>query len=250
MQKRLAIITMFLMIIASVWGQDNRFNSANSLYQAGKFGEAATAYEDILKTGIESKALYFNLGNAYYKSGNLPKAILNYERAKIVAPNDKDVQYNLDLANSQTTDRISEVQPFFLTSWISSLIDKGSSDFWAWVFIILFVMVLMALGFYLYSTNGNIKRISFFGGIFITLVMIVSLSFSHAQKSNFTNRNEAIIFTPTVSVKSSPDNSGTEIFVIHEATKVKILESLGQWKKIELKSGQQGWIPADTFERI
>jgi len=250
MKAKIAFILLSILSLATTKAADNRFTSAGSLYQSGKFSEAASAYEDILKTGIESEALYFNLGNAYYKAGNLPRAIINYERAKLIDPDDKDVIYNLDLANSQTADRISPVGDFFLKTWMVSIINKGTSDFWTWVAIMSFFVVLVAAGFYLYSNSTDFKRISFFGGLGFALVFITTISFAYSQKSQMTQHNEAIVFTPSVSVKSSPDNSGTDIFVIHEGTKIKILETLGQWKKIQVLNGAEGWIPSDSFEII
>lgn len=248
--KHYIILLFALMALGNASAQDPRFVNANQLYAAGKFAESVQAYEDILKSGVESEALYFNLGNACYKSGELPKAILNYERALLLDPDDKDVIYNLELANSQIADRINQAGQFFLKSWFVGVINKGTSDFWAWTGIIALVIGLTAFGVFRYSQNAGLKRAGFYIAIGLFLMMVAAFAFSHEQKDRLTNRTEAIVFAPTVNVKSSPDNSGTDLFVIHEGTKVKILEKLGTWRKIQLKDGSQGWMPATDIEVI
>ncbi|MFT3738940.1 MAG: tetratricopeptide repeat protein [Breznakibacter sp.] len=248
--KKYIILIIAAFTLGKATAQDPRLVNANQLYAAGKFAESAQAYEDILKSGVESEALYFNLGNAYYKSGVLPRAILNYERALLLDPDDKDVIYNLDLANSQIADRINDVGHFFLKGWFVDLINKGTSDFWAWTGIAAFIIGLAAFGVFRYSPSTALKRTGFYISIGLLLVVVLAFSFSHQQKDRLANRTEAIVFAPTVNVKSSPDNSGTDLFVIHEGTKVKILETLGSWRKIQLRDGSQGWIPANDFEVI
>jgi tetratricopeptide (TPR) repeat protein len=229
---------------------DKRMEDANNLFTQGKFIDAAQAYEAIYNSGVENEALCFNLGNAWFKSGNLAKAILFYERALLIDPDDKDVLYNLELANTQTADRIDQVGEFFISTWVRNFRNKGTSDFWAYLSIGSFIVLLVFIGLYLYSGVSSVKRISFFAGMGLALLVVISVVFAGAQKNALTNQNYGIIFTPTVNVKSSPDASGTDLFVIHEGTKIKILEALGSWKKIQLKDGSQGWLPAQDFEVI
>lgn len=245
------ISTILLLIIATIgWSQDQRFDSANKLYTNSEFDEAIIAYEEILKSGVEHKSIYFNLGNTYYKKGNLPKAILNFERAKLLDPDDDDVIYNLELANSLKIDKIETVGQFFLSNWTKGLINMGSSNFWATISAISFSLLLLLLALFLFSRIITLKRASFFIGILTAIIFIFSTSFSSIQKNKLVNRNTAIVFSPSVTVNSSPDNSGTELFVLHEGTKVKILETLGSWKKIELSDGSQGWMPSVALEII
>jgi tetratricopeptide (TPR) repeat protein len=248
--KRHIVILFALLFSLPLWAQDARMANANQLYAASKFSESIAAYEDILKTGVESEALYFNLGNAYYKTGQLPLAILNYERALLIDPNDKDIIYNLELANSQIADRINSVGEFFLTTWVKRFISMADSDLWAWSGLLLFAVALVALGFFLYANTTLVKRMGFFAGIIFILLSITTLSFSYSQKSRQVNRSEGIVFAPTLNVKSSPDTSGTDLFVIHEGTKVRILDKLGSWLKVVIKDGSEGWIPANEIEII
>ncbi|MBN2743231.1 MAG: tetratricopeptide repeat protein [Marinilabiliaceae bacterium] len=237
------LLTIFILTIhLSAWANDQRFSAANEQYSKNEFEQAATAYEDILKTGVESEALYFNLGNAYYKQGQLPQAILNYERALLLDPDDKDILYNLELANSQTADRIVPLGEFFLTAWIKGIINKGTSDFWAWTAIWAFLICVIFAAVYVYMTNPGVKKGAFYTSMIMLLVVILSVTFASTQKQQLTERKYGIVFTPSVTVKSSPDISGTDIFVIHEGVKVKILEKLGSWNKVQLKDGSEGWL--------
>lgn len=229
---------------------DEKFAVGNKLYADSKFDEAILTYEEIIKKGVESKDLYFNLGNAYYKSGNLPKAIINYERSLRIDPNDDDVKYNLELANSQKIDKIEILGQFFLKNWINNIISKGSSDFWAITGNISFIILLILSSLFLFTRSSFVKKISFYIGITSIIIVITSLSFSYNQKQKFISQSEAIVFSPSVTAKSSPDQSGTELFVIHEGTKVKILETLGTWQKIQLTDGSQGWLPSVALEKI
>jgi tetratricopeptide (TPR) repeat protein len=248
--KKHSIILFALLFSLSLWAQDARMANANQLYAASNFTESIAAYEDILKTGVESEALYFNLGNAYYKTGQLPLAILNYERALLLDPNDKDIQYNLELANSQIADRINAVGEFFLSTWVKKFVSLGDSNTWAWMGVLLLAMALIALGLFMYANTTLVKRMGFLTGIILILLSITTLSFSYTQKNRQLNRSEGIVFAPTLNVKSSPDTSGTDLFVIHEGTKVKVLEKLGSWLKIVIKDGSEGWIPANEIEII
>lgn len=244
------IITLFMLIPLALYAQDGRFEKANKFYTDGEFSEAITAYNDILSTGVESGNLYYNLANAYYKNGELANAILNYERALLLKPHDKDIKYNLELAYSQTTDKIENVGDFILTKWFQSFRNKATSDFWAYLGIGLFILTLSGAALYVFTNSVVLKKLGFYFGIVFMLGTFISLSFALKQKNKLTNRNHAIVFSPTVAVKSSPDVSGTEIFILHEGTKVKVISTLGTWKEIEMGNGNVGWIKDDAITVI
>lgn len=249
--RRTIFILLALYLLQPVIAQeDQRLKNANELYTTGKFEDAINAYEEILKTGVESPQIYYNLGNSYYKSGLLPQAILNYERGKLLAPHDKDIEYNLELSRSQTIDKLEKVGDFFLSRWIGALRDKADSDTWAYMSIAFFTVVILMLFLFYFSRTAALKKIGFFVGILFLFLFIFSTSFSYKQKQKLVNRQFAIIFTPSVTVKSSPDASGTEIFLLHEGTKVKVVDTLGEWRQIELSDGNKGWLNSSTIEMI
>ncbi|WP_439185722.1 tetratricopeptide repeat protein [Carboxylicivirga taeanensis] len=248
--KQLIIFLAFCLLTATAYGQDERFEQGNQHYSNGDFQSAIDTYEGILSTGVESGALYFNLGNAYYKNGELANAILNYERALLLKPHDKDVKYNLELAYSQTTDKIESVDVFFLSKWVADFRNKTTSDTWAYLGIACFVLTLIMAGIFFFSKSVFLRKGSFYLGIGLLIGTMITLTFSYRQKTKLMVRKHAIVFDPSLTVKSSPDASGTEIFILHEGTKVEVLSSLGQWKEIQIADGTVGWVEENSITKI
>ncbi len=244
------LVIIFAFIALNAAASDNRFTKGNAYYTEGQFQEAIDAYEEILKTGVESSELYYNLANAYYRHGLLPLAILNYERALLLAPHDRDIRYNLELAYSQIADKIEPVGSFFIAKWFSSLRSSSDSDTWAIISVGFFVLFLIVLLFFFFAKTTLFRKVSFFFSIVFVLASITTFTFSNNQKNRLINRNRAIIMTPSVTVRSSPDASGTEIFILHEGTRVKIIKTIAQWHEIELEDGNVGWMPVTALEVI
>jgi tetratricopeptide (TPR) repeat protein len=226
-----------------------KLKEANAKYSAEEYNEAILLYESILQTG-ESASVYYNLGNTYYKSGNLGKAILNYERAYLLKPGDEDIRYNLELARSQTVDQIQPIDRFFLVQWIDGLSNVWNTNSWAYISIISFIATLLLAGIFVFTKTTWLKKIAFFTGIFIFLISIIGFTFSKKQKNVLMSHEYAIILSSTVTVKGSPDDSGTALFVVHEGTKVKMKRSLNQWIEIQLADGNVGWIENSHLENI
>jgi tetratricopeptide (TPR) repeat protein len=224
--------------------------AANDAYASEEFEEAVQMYESILDSGHLSAPLYFNLGNAYYKSNNIPRAILNYERAKLLAPNDEDIQFNLELANQFVIDKIDPLpQPFFVR-WGQNILNLFPSNQWAIFSIASFLLTLILALIYLFSTRIVLKKVTFGLAAFILIISIITFIFSAQQKTKIVNPNHAIIFNPTVTVKASPDQSGTDLFVIHEGLKVKIEQELNNWVEIKIEDGNSGWVRTEVLEEI
>ncbi len=248
--KHLIILFVLCFSISATYAQDDRFAEGNKQYSDGEYQAAIDTYKGILSTGVECEELYFNLGNAYYKNGELASAILNYERALLLKPHDKDIKYNLELAYSQTADKFESVGGFFLSNWVISIRNKTTSDTWTYIGIICFILTLLTASLFFFSKSVVFKKAGFYLGIGLLMATIVTLSFGSRQKSKLVNRNHAIVFSPSLTVKSSPDASGTEIFILHEGTKVKILSTLGHWKKIQIADGNIGWIEEKAISVI
>lgn len=244
------IISIFSVVNVCGQGADEQLVIANKFYTEGKYQEAVLAYENIIKSGSESSELYYNMGNAYYKQNIIAKAILNYEKALKLAPNNKDVKYNLELCNRLVVDQIEVLPIFFLTKWIRNTRNLFSSDFWALISISAFGIALLFISFYLYSKGIAFKKLSFWLGFVTLLVSFGSYLFSGQQKNQITEGGSAIIMSSSVTVKSSPDASGTDLFVIHEGTKVSIEDKLSDWKEVKLSDGSKGWLKTADIEII
>ncbi len=221
---------------------DELFKKGNGHYMAEQYAEAIKAYEAIVLRGYVSEELYFNLGNAYYKTGNIPKAILMFERAQLLDPTDKDISFNIALCNQFVVDKIDPLPRPFFVEWYHALVNINSVDEWARVSLIAFIgMLLLILGF-VFTPSSLLKKLAFSFGIIFLLLAIFTWVFAAQQKRKLLDHKSAIIFTPTVTVKGSPDESGHALFVIHEGLKVDILETIGDWHKIRLIDGNIGWV--------
>ena len=229
---------------------DESWAQANELYAAGNFSDAEEAYKAIENSGYVSATLYYNLGNTYFKQQMWGKAILYYERALKLQPEDKDIVHNLEMANAMIVDRIESVPEFFLTTWIRNIHSIASADTWAWFSITFFAICLLLALLFFFARSIALRKFSFFLAIIVLLCCACCAIFAHYQKQDMLDQTKAIVMPAVVTIKSSPDNSGKDLFILHEGTKVSLLESLGQWQRIQLADGRQGWLMGRMVEAI
>ena len=230
--------------LASIW------KSAEEAYATGDFAGAARHYESLVSSGASSPSLFYNLGNAYYRGGNIGKSVLNYERALKLDPSDADARHNLELARAHTLDKIDNVPEFIFFSWIKNLKASLSSNTWAVISLVLLAAGIAILLLFRFSRRSSSRRIFFIIAMicFLTAFFCWMFSFSLARQANGTDT--AIVVENIGSVKSSPSAGGNSIFVLHEGTKVKILEKVQDWCRVEISDGRQGWIKASDIEVI
>ena len=230
---------------------DSLWNAGVAAYTEGDFASALKDWEEIRSAGLMSRELYYNLGNANFKTGEIAKAILWYERALKLDPSDADVRHNLEYARSLTQDRIDEVPEIFFRQWGHALCYLLPSNTWATLCLVfLAAAIAMALLFLLGSTPGR-RRTGFFVGIACLLLAFLSWEFARWQRQEALAQDRAIVMRPVSSVKSSPSaESAKDLFILHEGTRVKILDNVGSYTNIELGDGRQGWIPAADIEVI
>jgi len=223
---------------------------ANTAYTAGMYANAADLYKKVAESGLQSSDLYYNLGNAYFKLNDYPNAILWYERAKRLDPGNESVNFNLAVTNNKITDRIDVVPEMFYKRWYLAVLDMFSSDSWAWFTIFSFFLAAASAALYIISGTILMKKIAFWTGSVMLLVTLVIGQWSLVSYLQFKNQHEAIIFTPTVTVKSSPDPKSVDLFVLHEGTKVSLTDQIGTWYEIRIANGSVGWLPAENLEKI
>lgn len=222
----------------------------DSAYIKEDYTAAIQVYEMLLKDG-EAADVYYNLGNSYYKIGEIAKAVLNYERALLLQPGNNDIRANLEVARAKTIDKVEPVPEVFLVSWTKSLINSMSVDAWATWGIISFLLLIVALYFFIFSKQIIWKKTGFISGIIFLIITICANIFASGQKEHLVNRNEAIVMSPSITVRSTPSESGTSLFILHEGRKVSIKDnSMKEWKEIRLEDGKVGWVPASTIEVI
>lgn len=224
---------------------------ADSAYAKGDYASAIELYESILANQGESAAIYYNLGNSYYKNKDIAHSILNYERAYLLSPGDSDIRFNLEMARNNTVDKIDSINQLFLMSWITSLRNSFSADGWAGGAIISFIIFLLALSLYIFGKQLVLKKLGLLFAGLCLIITIVANIFASQQKSLLINRQTAIIMSPSVTAKSTPDAGGTDLFILHEGHKILVKDAtMKDWCEIQLEDGSIGWIPRDVIEII
>lgn len=222
----------------------------DSAYMKNDYASAIQIYEALLNRG-EAADIYYNLGNSYYKAGDIAKAILNYERALLLQPGNGDIRANLEIARSKTVDKVEPVPEIFFVSWTKSLINSMSVDSWAVCGVVCFILLIVSLYLFIFSKQIVLKKAGFISGIVFLAVTILANVFANQQKDELTNRNSAIVINPSVTVRSTPSESGTSLFILHEGHKVGVKDgSMKDWKEIRLEDGKVGWVPASAIEII
>ncbi|MBQ8154443.1 MAG: BatD family protein [Prevotella sp.] len=248
--RRSAVPVLLLMLMMPLSTSAVTKAEADSAYVHERYQQAIADYETLLKGGV-SADLYYNLGNAYYRTDNITKAILNYERALLLSPGDADTRFNLQMARSKTIDKITPESEMFFVTWYHSLVNLMSVDAWARTALIaLAIAIILALA-YLFSNRIWLRKVGFFGALFLLVVFLMSNLFAYQQKQKLTHRTGAIIMTNAATVKSTPSKNGTDLFILHEGTRVTITDgSMKGWKEIRVADGKQGWIEVKQLEII
>ncbi len=223
---------------------------AATSYSRGRYNEAANLYETILEHHGISDKVYYNLGNAYYKCDRLAPAILSFERALRLNPGDADARFNLQMCQARIVDKIDPLGMFLIARWYHSLGNLLNSNGWAYVSIAFFLLFIGCLFAYFFARRRWLKKSGFFAGVLLLAFSILSFIYSAQASHRITNPDEAILFTLSVTVKSSPDKSGTDLFVLHEGSKMKVRSVLGDWTEIELEDGNVGWLLSKDIQII
>lgn len=249
MKRQIIILLALLFVNSSLWAQQTKAD-ADSAYINKEYAQAIEIYESLLQEG-ESGEIYYNLGNAYFKQDELGKAILNYERALLLQPGNADVNANLDIARAKTVDKVNPNPEVFFVAWTRALINMLTVDTWGYWGIVCFFCMLTSLGVYFFTKRVQWRKIGFFAAIISLVLCIITNLFAFEQKSKIDHRTDAIVLAPSVTVKSTPSDEGTSLFVIHEGRKVSIKDnSMKDWKEITLEDGKVGWIPISAIEII
>lgn len=248
--KKILFFLLAQFVVLGVYAQETAIKEAETAYTQEDYNKAIELYEGIIKSHGESAAIFYNLGNAYYKAGKVAPAILNYERALVLDPGDKDIRFNLQMARQKTVDKIEPVGGFFLSQWFDSIQNMAGADSWGKIGILCFILFIGCLILFFFSKWIHLKKIGFYAGLLLLVLVIFANIFGQHQKAEMLNRNSAIIFAPTVTIKSSPDASGTDLFILHEGTKVSVKSKLGDWSEIEMEDGSVGWMPTKDIQVI
>lgn len=250
-----SVIAVMLMLgisfSASAQRADTLWYDGVNAYEQAAYDQAISAWDALLNSGVSSEEVYYNLGNAHYKNGDVARAVLNYERALKLNPSYESARVNLEFVSDELQDQIEAVPEFFMTVWIRSLSQMLPSDTWAILGLVALALCVLCVILLLRSDRRAAQRISFAFAIVAIVISLICFGLSSSQKAGYKRADAAIVMSPVVSAKSSPSqNSAKDLFVLHEGTKITILETVGSWVNIELSDGRQGWVKSEQIEVI
>lgn len=254
-QDTAAIVVKDIKETNALEASDNEVVQAGIVaYNEGNFPKAIELFEDEIsknkKEGLESPALLYNLGNAYFRMNELGKARLNYERAALLDPSDRDIQHNIEYVTTRIEDKILEVDTLFLSVWFKAVQNIFTSNTWTVVGIVLFLLFIGSLFAFFFTSQIIIKKTSFYIGIVVVIFCMFANIFAYRQKQNMEKRDTAVVMAASVSVVSSPDINSKELFRLHIGTKVSITKDDRNWLEIEIDNGSVGWVQRDKIEII
>ena len=229
---------------------DSLFQAANNLYSQEKYEEAIDKYLEIRNTGFESPELYFNTGNAFFRSNKLGKARLFYERAALLNPSDKDIQANLKYTESFLTDRFEIIPEMFYIRWYRNLENSFNSDGWLLLSLLFFGIFLVSAAAYIFLPGVKMKKTGFYSGMCFFLLTLFTFIFSVRRYHLQENPNTAVVMDGTVAVKSAPRESGKDLFILHEGTKVWLENDIEEWMEVRISDGRKGWVKKSSLENI
>lgn len=216
--------------------------AADSAYVAGDYHTAIRQYESLLQGGVNAE-VYYNLGNSYFKVDDIARAILNYERALLMSPGNGDIRANLEIARAKTVDKVVPQPELFFVNWYLSLRAVMSVDGWATAGILTFLIFLIGMGLYFFVSAIQLRKVGFYVAVVSVCLCLLSNLFAYQQKEIMQRHDKAIILVPSVTVRSTPSESGTGLFILHEGHKVSIKDdSMREWREIVIEDGKVGWV--------
>lgn len=248
--KQLLYIAILFLSTFGIGQNQESFEQGNALYNDGKYQDAIKKYQTILETDMHSAELYFNLGNAHYKLNNIAPSIYYYEKALLLNPNDPEIKNNLNFAKNMTLDAIDVIPEVGLSKVLNNAASSLKFDNWAVLVVCMVVLAVILFIIYILSSKTSVKRMAFTFSFVSVFLILVSLAFAFHKYNLDRLDNPAIVFAQETKVKNEPNLRSEEAFRLHEGTKVQVLDTIENWKKIKLSDGKMGWISSEDIKLL
>ncbi len=248
--KKIWCVLALLIATTVIYSQaDDIFGRANEAYRKKAYDEAILGYEELLAAGYEDAKVHYNLGNAYYRQNKLGPAILHYEKADLMAPGDEDIAHNLKLAREKLPDKLETLPEFFLTRWWRNLAVSLGTTTWSVLALLTLWAGIAGFIIWLLARQRRFKKLGFLLGIVLILFSILPFSLAASRAALDRDSGYAIILAPETNLVSGPESTNT-VLTVHEGLKVKILDTISDWKKVSLRNGEEGWLPTEVLGEI
>lgn len=246
--KKNLILLLFLSSQLFSQNSEKLFKEGNEHYKLSNYSEAISSYEKIEALGLISSELYYNLGNSHYKLNQVAPAIYNYEMALLLNPLNEEAQSNLVFAKRLTIDAIDEIPKTIFQKLDDAIVKKLSYNEWAIVNVVFSILGTLLFLLFYFSFTPSIKRLFFVTSILSFLLLLITLFFTIKEYTYSNTTVEAIIFSKEITINNAPTDNSEKIFTLHEGTKVLVLDTVDNWKKIRISDGKTGWIIADKIK--
>ena len=250
MRRIIIVILLFLPVLKAFSVNDSLYQSAINLYETGQYEASLAEYRELLSRGIESPLMYYNMGNAAYRSNHLGYSVLYYEKALKLDPGFDDAAYNLRFVSQFRSDKFEEVPELFIRKWVRAAINVLPEKVWSLISLLLFSLFLSGILIYVFARSLAFKKSGFFLALFSILIFTFSILSASVQHRKISKPDKGVIIAPSVMVNSTPSESGNDLFILHEGTKISVGEEVSDWWNIKIIDGREGWIPAESFQSI
>lgn len=254
MDRIIAVLLLctFLIIPEFLSGQrvSQDLQQANELYRSGDYAAAQEAYCDLIDQGYRVKELYYNLGNAYYKTNDWAESVLNYERALVLSPNDREARENLALAKQQLNGEIIQLEVFPLIALWRDLRNAFSANTWTWLGMVFFWAGGLGLAGWLLAPTRRQRKTAFFVGVIALVFSLLPFIMAYGRKQAVLHPRKAVIMEDTVPLRATPSEGSDSLYTLFAGATVNQLDSLEGWQKVGLANGYQGWVDGSKLTPI
>ncbi|MBP6600374.1 MAG: hypothetical protein KA250_01140 [Verrucomicrobiales bacterium] len=224
---------------------DAAFEAANADFEAGKYADAASAYEKLAAEGNISAELFYNLGTAKYRLDKFGEAILWMRRALVVEPAMPEVQQNLAFLRSKLA--FLEFSGTRLERFIGAL--PATFAPWAVSLAIWIALLALALGMLVKRLRPNRSSLITLA-ILATMAAVVFSRVGIYRDTRIAVEVFATITDPEAKALTAPVPDAKSVIELPPGSEVRILRAADSWTYIEIPGDLRGWIRSESLRPV